>query len=48
MAGSDFQLDRAVLWQQYAAQFGSISQSATDGLNFILDQIGQDTTNWQN
>lgn len=42
-----FQLNRDVFWKQFSANH-SIAQGPMDGLNFILDQIGQDTTNWEN
>lgn len=45
---NQFQFIRDIFWQQFSDKFGSIAQAPTDGLNFILDQIGQDTTNWQN
>ncbi len=43
-----FQFKRDVFWQQFSAKFGPIAQAPTSGLNFVLDQIGQDTTNWKN
>ncbi len=43
-----FQFKRDVFWEQFSAKFGPIAQDPTSGLNFVLDQIGQDTTNWKN
>ena len=43
-----FQFKRDVFWQQFSAKFGPSTQDPTSGLNFVLDQVGQDTTNWQN
>lgn len=43
-----FQFNRDIFWQQFSGKFGPVSQSPTDGLNFILDQVAQDTTNWLN